>query len=261
MKVDVFDLNGKPSGKIELPEVFEEQIREDLIKRAFLASLSRSIQPHAADTMAGKRTSAHYHGGRPGRTGVSRYAMVGRDLARLPRIHGKTALHMTWRVRFVPQAVKGREAHPPKLERVWEEKINKKERRKALRSAIAATAVKDLVLKRGHKIDRIEHLPIIVEDDIQKISKTKELVGFLKKIGLENEIERIKARKIKRGKYKRKVGPLFVVKEEKEISKAVGNLPGADVCKPNNLSVEKLAPGTSAGRLVIFTKSAVESLK
>jgi large subunit ribosomal protein L4e len=261
MKVDVFDLNGKSSSKIELPEVFEEQIREDLIKRAFLASLSRSIQPFGADTMAGKRTAAHFHGGRPGRTGVSRYAMIGRDMARAPRLHGKTPLHMTWRARFVPQAVKGREAHPPMIEKVWEEKINKKERKKAIRSAIAATAVKALVLKRGHRISEIEHLPFVVEDGIQKISKTKELVGFLKKIGLEKELERIGTRKIKRGKYKGKVGPLFVVKEDKEISRAVRNLPGADVCKPSNLSVDKLAPGASAGRLVIFTKSAIKDLK
>ena len=261
MKADVFDLNGKAVGKIELPDVFEEHIREDLIRRAFLSTMSKNVQPYAANVMAGKRTAAHFHGGRPGRTGVSRYAMIGRDLARLPRLHGKTPLHMTWRARFAPQTVKGRQAHPPKVEKVWEEKINKKERKKAIRSAIAATAVKELVLKRGHKASEIKQLPIVLEDDIQKLSKTKELIGLLKRIGLEKEIDRLRIRKIKRGKYKRKVGPLFVVKEDKGIGKAASNLTGVDVCNVKNLSVELLAPGASPGRLVIFTKSAIESLK
>ena len=177
MKIDVFDLEGKSVEKIDLPKVFSEPIREDLILRAVLSSQSKSRQPYATNILAGKRTAAHFHGGRPGRPSSTRYAMIGREIARLPRLHGKTVPHLSFRARFVPQAVKGREAHPPKVEKIWEQRMNKKERQKAVRSAIAATSKKELVLKRGHKVK--SELPIIVENKIQEIKKTKDLIGFL----------------------------------------------------------------------------------
>jgi len=260
MKVDIFDLQGQLKEKIELPKVFSEPLREDLIRRAVLATLSRRRQPYGVDVMAGKRTSAHYHGYRR-----HRWTMMSREMARLPRIHGKVSPHLMWRPRFAPQVKGGRLAHPPKIEKIWVEKINKKERQKAIRSAIAATAVKELVAKRGHKFEK--ELPIVVEDRIQEISKTKELVEFLKKIGLEKELERIRERKVRAGKgkmrgrkYKRKIGPLIVIKEDKGIGKAVKNLPGTNVSRVENLSAEYLAPGAVAGRLTVWVKSAIEKL-
>lgn len=261
MKADVFDLQGKPIEKIELPKIFEEPLRQDLILRAVLSSQSRRRQVYAVDTMAGKRTSAHYHGVRR-----ERYSMMGKEMARMPRMHGKLSPHLMWRPRFAPQVKGGREAHPPLAEKIWIQKMNKKERRKAILSAIAATAKKELVLKRGHRFEGKE-LPIIVEDKIQEIKRTKELVEFLKKVGLEKELERIKEKKIRigRGKtrgrrYKIKIGPLFVIIEDKGISKAVKNLLGANVCRVENLSAEYLAPGAMPGRLTIFTKPAIEKL-
>jgi large subunit ribosomal protein L4e len=263
MKVDVFDLQGNAVEKIELPEVFSEPVREDLILRAFLATMSKKRQPYGTDVMAGKRSSAHYHGVRR-----ERWTMMNREMARMPRLHGKIPPHLMWRARIVPQAVKGREAHPPKVEKVFAQKINKKERKKAIRSAIAATAIRDFVLKRGHKVENLKELPLIVDDKIQEIKKTKELEEFLKKIGLEKELERIKEKKIRAGKgkargrrYKRKVGPLIVIAEDKGIGKAAKNLPGVDVCRVENLSVEMLAPGASAGRLTIWAKSAIAKLR
>ncbi|MGC8812572.1 MAG: 50S ribosomal protein L4, partial [Candidatus Aenigmatarchaeota archaeon] len=154
MKVDVLDLQGNSVEKIELPEVFEEKVREDLILRAFLATMSKKRQAYGTDVMAGKRSSAHYHGVRR-----ERWSMMGREMARTPRLHGKLSPHLMWRARVVPQAVKGREAHPPKVEKIWVQKINKKERKKAIRSAIAATAIKEFVLKRGHKVENLKELP------------------------------------------------------------------------------------------------------
>ncbi|MBI2543542.1 MAG: 50S ribosomal protein L4 [Candidatus Aenigmarchaeota archaeon] len=262
MKVDVLDLNGKPAEKIELPKVFEEPVREDLILRAVLATQSRKRQPYGSDVMAGKRTAAHYHGRRR-----QRYSMMSKETARLPRLHAKTVPFLTMAARFVPQAVKGRRAHPPKVEKVWEQKINRKERRKAIRSAVAATAIKEFVLKRGHKVDAIKEFPIVVDDRLQELKKTKEVIEFMKKIGLEKELERISERKIRAGKgkmrgrkYKTKIGPLFVVTSN-GMSKAVNNLMGCNVCNVKNLSAEYLAPGSAVGRLTIFTKSAINELK
>lgn len=260
MKVDVLDLEGKTKEKIDLPKVFSEQVREDLIRRAVLASMSKNRQPYGTDPEAGQRSSAHYHGYRR-----HRWTMMNREMARMPRVHGKVSPHLMWRPRIVPQTRKGRVAHPPKVEKIWELKINRKENRKAIHSAIAATAIKELVEKRGHKFSK--ELPIVVEDKIQELKKVKEVIDFFVKIGLVKELERIQEKKIKAGrgkmrgrKYKRKVGPLIVVTEDKGIGKAVRNLSGVNVCRVKNLSAAYLAPGTMPGRLTIWTESALKKL-
>ena len=172
MKVTVFNLQGKSTGKIDLLSVFSVDFRPDLITRAVLALQSLRRQPYGSDELAGLRTSAHYHGRRR-----TRWTMMMRDMARMPRLHA-TSPHLTWRARKVPQAVKGRRAHPPKVEKVWVQKINEKEYRLALRSAIAATAKKEIVEKRGHKIERIKELPLVVKDKIESVKKTKDLEKF-----------------------------------------------------------------------------------
>lgn len=262
MKVNVYDLSGKPVESLTLPKVFSEPVREDLIWRDVLSTLSKKRQPYGTDPYAGKRTSAHYHGRRR-----SRYSMMNIGRARMPRLHGHTVPWLRLVARFVPQARKGRRAHPPKVEKIWEEKINKKERRKAVISAIAATAKRELVEKRGHKIEKVKELPLIVVEDIEKISKTKELVEVLKNLGLEEELKRIKKKKVRAGKgkmrgrrYKRKVGPLIVIVEDRGIGKAAKNLPGIDVCRVENLGTYILAPGAMPGRLTLWSKKAVEKL-
>ena len=138
MKIDVFDLDGNSEQKIDVPKVFEQKVRPDLIQRAVLASQSKRIQPMGRDPFAAHGTSAHYHGYRR-----DRYAMMGKEMARMPRIHGKTPPHLSMSARFVPQARGGRLAHPPKVEKVWEQKINKKEKRIAIISALSATSKKE----------------------------------------------------------------------------------------------------------------------
>jgi len=260
MKADVFDLSGKVVGKVDLPKVFSEAVRQDVIRRAVIATASIR-QPYGTDPMAGKRSSAHYHGYRR-----HRWTMMNKEMARMPRIHGKVSPNLMWKARIVPQAKGGREAHPPKVEKVWQEGINKKERKLATRSAIAATAVRDLVVNRGHRIDNIKQLPIVVLDDMQQMKKSKELVSFLTAIGLGQELEKLKERKIRAGrgktrgrKYKRKVGPLIVITEDKGIGKAAKNL-NINVCRAENLSAAYLAPGGMPGRLAIYTQSALKKI-
>jgi len=260
MKANILDIQTNPKGEIELPKVFETEFRPDLIKRAVLAIQSHKRQPYGVDPLAGKRTSAHYHGVRKGP-----HHMMNIETARMKRIHGgPPALQL--RARFVPQAVKGRKAHPPKVEKIWYQKINKKERILAIKSAIAATAIKDIVIKRGHKINGI-NLPIIIVDDIQNFKKTKQVKEFLEKIGLKKELERAKNKKIRAGKgkrrgrkYKKKKSILFIVSEDKGISKTVKNIPGVDFSLVKSLNTELLAPGTHAGRLTIWTESAIKKL-
>ncbi|MEM5799711.1 MAG: 50S ribosomal protein L4 [Candidatus Aenigmatarchaeota archaeon] len=261
MKANVYDVNGKVKGQIDLPNVFSTPLREDIIRRAFLALKSQQRQVYGTDPEAGLRSSAHYHGKRR-----MRYQMINRDMARLPRLH-RTTPHLTFRVRLVPQAVKGRKAHPPKIERVFVQKINNKELMLALKSAISASCNIDIVKKRGHRVNEIK-LPIIFDDSIQKIKKTREFEKLLEKIGLSDEIERCKDRRVKAGKgkvrrrrYKNKKGPLVVVAKDEGILKAAQNIPGIDTVLAEDLSIEDLAPGAHPGRITIWSKSAIEAIK
>lgn len=260
MKAIIFDIQGSKKNEIELPKVFNTPFRPDLIKRAVLAIQSHKRQPYGPNKLAGKRTSAHYHGVR-----VGPHHMMGIERARMARIHGGPPnLNLT--ARFVPQAVKGRVAHPPKVEKIWYEKINDKERIFAVKSAIAATALKEIVLKRGHSIGNV-NLPIVVDDSLQELKKSKSVIEFLEKIGLEKELERVKNKKVRAGKgkrrgrrYKKKKSILFVISENKGFLKAANNIAGVDVSLAKNLNAELLAPGTYPGRLAIFTESAIKKL-
>ncbi len=259
MNAPVYSLTGTEKGRVNIARAFSGSVRTDLIKRAVLAEQSLNRQPYGADKLAGKRTSAHYHGKRH-----YRYSMMNREMARMKRIHGSGYLSYT--ARFVPQAIKGRKAHPPKVEKNWVKRINKKEWLKAFYSAIAATGKKDIVSERNHSIGPLKHIPLIIDDKIQEMTKTKDVIKVLEKLGLEEELKRTSETKIRAGrgkirgrKKKSKAGPLIIVSEDKGIGRAAKNLPGAEVVMLSDLNVEMLAPGTVPGRLCIWTKSAMET--
>jgi len=260
MKVPIFNINGEKKGEVELPKIFNVEYRPDVIKKAFLVLMSKLRQRYGSDPMAGKKTSAHYHGKRD-----YRYTMMNREMSRLPRIHGSG--YLSWTARIAPQAVKGRRAHPPKAEKNWAMKINKKENRLAIKSAIAATANKELIKEHGYKTFDGE-IPIIIDDKFEELKKTKDVYEALKKLGLEKELERAKKKKVRAGKgkmrgrrYKRKVGPLIVVSKPCNLLLAARNIPGLSVVPVKDLNVLFLAPGGTAGRLTIFTESAIKELE
>ena len=260
MKAKVYSIEGTEAGSIELPEVFTEAVRPDLISRAFLALRTRLLQTKYPDQLAGVRTSADYFGRRHK---VFRHSInIGK--ARLPRL--KLPQGHLGEVRVIPQARKGREAHPPKKEKILIEKINDKERRKAIRSAIAATANIDFVTKRGHKVTVA--LPIVVEDKLESVLKTKDMRDILAKLKLGADLERAetKTKKAGQGKlrgrvYRRKTSVLIVVNEDKGVVKAAKNIPGVEAVLVKNLNAQILAPGGNPGRLVVYSESSVKSLK
>jgi large subunit ribosomal protein L4e len=246
----IFDLQGKPVGKTTLPAVFETPLRPDVIKRAVLAIQSSRLQQQGRDPMAGKRTSAESRG-------------TGMGTARVPRVKGGGG-----RAALAPSTVGGRQPHPPRSEKKIVKRISKKEARLALLSAIAATASKENVSSRGHAIEDVPQLPLIVTGAIEELTKTKEVEEALTHLGILSDIYRVKAsRKIRAGKGKRRgrrikqaVGPLIVVAENRGLVNAASNLPGVDVATVNNLNAEMLAPGTYPGRLTLWTNGAIEQL-
>ncbi|RME79456.1 MAG: 50S ribosomal protein L4 [Methanobacteriota archaeon] len=246
MKAKVYGVDGKESGELALPPVFSTDYREEIIRRAVLAEESKLFQPKGSYRWAGLETSARYIGRKEA------YATLkNRGQSRLPREFFGGGV--PGRVRYIPSAVSGRRAHPPKPTKKLAEKINKKEHDLALRSAIGATANKELVIARGHKIDG--DVPIIIEGNI---SKTKELYSLFSKL-FPADLERAS---IKRGRNKKHPKTALVVagKEELSIVKAASNIAGADATTTALLKVKDLAPGTHAGRLTVFTKKAIEEL-
>ncbi|MDD5253590.1 MAG: 50S ribosomal protein L4 [Candidatus Nanoarchaeia archaeon] len=261
MKASVLDLQGKKTKEINLPKQFEEEVRPDLIKRAVLVVQSNKRQPYGAHPEAGKRYVAKLSRRRRAYRGA-----YGQGISRAPRkIMTRRGRHMFWVGAKSPHTVGGRRAHPPKAEKIWDTKINITERRKAIRSALAATIDKILVKARGHKFKEI---PLIVDSKIQGIDKTKDVIEILKKLGLEEEIDRIKIKKVRAGRgknrgrrYRKKIGPLIVVSEKCKLEHSAINIQGVNVVRINEINTELLAPGTMPGRLTIYTDKAIEKME
>lgn len=54
MKIKVYSLEGEAIDEMELPEIFNEEFRPDVIKRAVLSAQTARVQPWGPDPMAGK---------------------------------------------------------------------------------------------------------------------------------------------------------------------------------------------------------------
>lgn len=248
MKIPVLDAENRPIDEVDLPEVFRTSYRPDVIKRAVIAQLSHRFQPQGRDPLAGKRTTAESRG-------------VGLGIARVPRIKGGS------RAAFGVGIVGGHQAFPPRAKKRIRKGINRKERRLAIRSGIAATADREIVAARGHTLDAVGQLPLVVEDGIQSLTRTREVRELFIRLGLWPDVERAKNRKMRAGRGKvrgrrRRVGrgPLIVVAEDRGIGKAGANLPSVEVAEVGSLNAELLAPGAHPGRLVLWTRAALAAL-
>lgn len=186
----------------------------------------------------------------------------GRGVSRVQRLkQGRTAAES-------PNNVGGRRAHPPYPEHKLGKKINKKERLKARRSALAAVSDLDLVIARGHKFNRKLTLPIIVSDHFEMIQKTKKVVDSLNGIGVYSDVIRAEnGRHIRAGKGKMRgrrfrtpCSILIIVNDKESVGKAAQNLSGIDVVTPLEVNTEVLAPGGSPGRLTVISQGALKEL-
>ena len=250
IKTKVLDLTGNSVEEITLPLLFSYPVRPDLIRRAFLSSWTKGIQPKGRDPMAGKRTTAISFG-------------INLGLARVPRVKN------LGRARLAPNTRGGRRAFPPTPEKVIAEEINEKEKRLAVISALAATAKPEFVKARGHRANNVP-LPLVVVDDFENLNTTSSAYEALLTLGLKDELERVKESKgVRSGKgkmrgrrYEYAKGPLLVVsKYDAPVVRAARNILGVDVVPASDVSVVHLAPGGHPGRLTIFTKSSLNLLE
>ena len=256
MKVSTFNTNGAKESEIELPLIFSTPFRKDLISKSYTNLTSHKFQPQGRRPTAGMDVVARSNDPPTGQ-GTSRIAkMRGGGGGRQGQAGGVASVRG------------GRQAHPPKAQKVIFKKLNKKENKLALCSAIAATQSKELIESRGHKTGNLKTFPIVIADDIESVTKTKEVLKILDSLHLMQDIDRLKSRRPRTGKSAlrgrgTKIGKsiLFVVSDSKKLSHACGSIPGVDVQSAKNLSVLDLAPGGVPIRLVIYSKKALDEIE
>jgi len=256
VNVPTFTMNGTKESDIELPLVFSTSFRKDLISKSFTNLNSHKFQPQGRHPTAGMDVVARSNDPPTGQ-GRSRIAkMRGGGGGRQGEAGG------------VASVKGGRQAHPPKVQKVIFKKLNKKENKLALCSAIAATQSKEIIKSRGHKVENLKTFPIIVVDEIEAVTKTKELIKILNSLNLMQDVDRLKSRKARSGKSLlrgrgAKIGKsvLFVVSNSKKLSSACGAIPGVEVQSAKNLSVLDLAPGGVPIRLTVYSKSALKEIE
>jgi large subunit ribosomal protein L4e len=254
LRAPVYSLEGKQVDDVELPKVFSTPFRPDVIHKAYVNLQTHLFQLQGRDPLAGERTSA-----------MSRNTGLG--IARMARVKG-SGFPRSGQAAGVGGVVKGRLAHHPTSEKVIVKRLNKQEKKLALCSAIAATASKELVAVRGHRIEKV-NLPLIVSADIDKVSKAKDLRNVLDALNLSDDLVRVKngwkrrsGRSRMRGRVERAGrSVLIVVGKDEGVGKAAGSILGIDVTSVKNLSVLHLVPGSHPVRLTLWSKSAIEQLQ
>jgi large subunit ribosomal protein L4e len=248
--VNVYSLSGEVVKQAELPSAFKTSYRPDVIRKAVVAEESNKRQPYGAMFKAGMRHAVSTWG-------------KGRGAARVQRLsQGAKGAES-------PNNVGGRRAFPPKPEKSWELKVNRKERTLARWSALAALSNDAMVKNRGHQFKDGVTLPIVFEDSVEALQTTSDVLKALESVGLEDDVSRAKdSKKVRPGKgkmrgrrYKSSRSVLIVVSnKEAPIFKGAKNLAGVEVVAPEQLNPGTLAPGGDAGRLAVFSEAALKKV-
>lgn len=251
---NVFSLDGKVKRTMELPSVFSEGVRLELVRRAVLAENSYKLQPQGHDPLAGMRTSARYYGA----MGTYR---TGRHMGIAIRPREKLGGGVQGKVKRIPSATKGRRAHPHKVQKIIVERMNKREYRMALASAVSATALNSPNAPKASM-----QRPIIIADDIESLRKTRDVMGVIRNLGLSDGVDYNREPRVRKGVrrstrikiYGKNL--LLVVGKESSVMRAARNIPGVDVCEVSKITANLLAPGGVPGRVTVWSESAASGV-
>jgi len=253
--VQIWDAEGKESSQYALPAVFTAPIRSDVVQFVHTNINKNSRQAYGVQVGAGYQTSAESWG-------------TGRAVARIPRVPGG-GTHRAGQAAFGNMCRGGGMFAPNKVWRRWHRRVNLNQKRMAVCAALAASALPSLVMARGHSIDNIPEVPLVVANAaFSGLEKTKAAVALLKAVNAYDDVERSKVSKtLRAGKGKRRnrrftqrVGPLVVYDESGPLTKAFRNLPGVELCQVSRLNLLRLAPGGHLGRFIIWTEGAFKQL-
>jgi large subunit ribosomal protein L4e len=256
--VSVFSVaDGKATAsksQVALPAVFLAPIRPDIVQYVHTNLNKNKRQAYAVAENAGHQHSAESWG-------------TGRAVSRIPRVSGG-GTNRSGQAAFGNMCRKGRMFAPTKIWRKWHRKVNVNQRRYAVVSALAASALPALVLARGHRVSEVPQVPLVLSSEVESVSKTSEAVKVLKAVGAYADVEKAKAStKIRAGQGKmrnrrhvQRRGPLVVYANDSGLTRAFRNLPGVDLAHVSRLNLLQLAPGGHLGRFVIFTEAAFTQL-
>lgn len=247
--------SAKGSREVDLPQVFDTPYRPEVIHKVYVNLQSHSYQRQGRYPAAGEMVSAESRN-------------TGLGIARLARARGE-GFPRAGQAASVAGVRHGRVAHPPESWKNIYKKINKKEKQLGLCSAIAATSRRDLVEKRGHKLNEKLKLPIVISNDIESITKTRDLKRALVDIGIGDDLARASmTRKPKSGTARRRgreshvgTSALIVVGNESKLGRLSRSIGGVDIKQVRHVSVIDLAPGSKPIRLTLFSQNAVDQMK
>ncbi|KAJ3206861.1 hypothetical protein HDU67_007894 [Dinochytrium kinnereticum] len=254
--VSVFSNSGDCSvaTTVTLPSVFTAPIRADVVNFVHTNMAKNKRQAYAVSVKAGHQTSAESWG-------------TGRAVARIPRVSGG-GTHRAGQAAFGNMCRGGRMFAPTKVWRKWHVKTNLNQKRFATASALAASALPSLVLARGHKIEQINEIPLVVSTAVESLTKTKEAIALLKALNAFTDVEKVvNSKKLRAGKgklrnrrHRQRRGPLVIYGEDNGLVRAFRNIPGVELAPVSALNLLQLAPGGHVGRFIIWTQAAFEKL-
>lgn len=252
--ISVFSLTGEKSSTTTLPEVFTAPVRNDIVQFVHTNMNKNNRQAYAVSMRAGKQVSASSWG-------------TGRAVARIPRVGGG-GTSRSGQGAFGNMCRGGRMFAPTKTWRKWHRKINTSQKRYAVASALAASAVPSLVMARGHRVDDVPEIPLVLDSSLESTKKTSVAKDILAAVGALADVEKAAdSKKIRAGKgkmrnrrYTARKGPLIIYKENDGVSQAFRNLPGVELCCVSRLNLLQLAPGGHMGRFCVWSQAAVDEL-
>ena len=178
-------------------------------------------QGHAVNYDAGMKHSAESWG-------------TGRAVSRIPRVGGSGS-HRSGQGAFGNMCRKGRMFAPIRIWRRWHRKVNIRHKRYATASALAASAILPLVQSRGHRVDQIPELPLVIDNSVESIERTQEAVRFLKDVGAYADVRKVVDSitlragrgKLRNRRFRSRRGPLIVYNGiNVPLLRAVRNIPG-----------------------------------
>jgi len=248
------DEPSEKSGSVAMPAVLTSPLRPDLVRLVHTGISKNKRQAYALSHRSGYQTAAESWG-------------TGRAVARIPRAPGG-GTHRSGQGTFGNMCRGGGMFNPTKIWRRWHRHVNTTQKRHALASALAASSLPPLVMARGHRIDDVTELPLVVSDSAQSVSKTSKALELLEGLGCGNELSKVAAsKKLRSGKgkmrdrkYTMRRGPLVIYAEDSGITRALRNLPGVESAHVDRMNLLQLAPGGNFGRFVIWTEGAFKRL-
>merc|ERR1712038_1471969 len=128
--------------------------------------------------------------------------------------------------------------------------------------------VPSLVMARGHRVDDVPEIPLVLDSSLESTKKTTAAKDILAAVGALADVEKAAdSKKIRAGKgkarnrrYTSRKGPLVIYKENDGVAQAFRNLPGVELCCVSRLNLLQLAPGGHMGRFCIWSQAAMDEL-